>query len=148
MGKLVRITDNKAVEGIACHLRKRIVFRFLLAISVRFLRQKKLKIKLRREKIGKNLPNRAAEAGINDVSFKIGRDPDHQTVPADINRLAVGKPGRNGSGGQVLGQDVDDLVPNVVERVYGKHLQEKLVEKRTYFNHIIITRILSLGKEN
>ena len=122
--EFVRAADDEAVEGVAGHLRQGVVFLFRLAVDVRLFRQEQLKIKVRREQVGQHVADRAAEARVDDVPLEIGGDTDHQAAAVDVDRLALGKPGRDRRGRHFLGQGLDDLVPYVVERIDDKHLRE------------------------
>ena len=102
VGKLVGAAHDEAIKGIARHFRQGAVHLFLDGKIIDLIPGEDQQIKVTGEQVGQGGLDGIAEAGADNAPFKIGGGMQHQAAVLNIHRGTIGKPGINGSGGELM----------------------------------------------
>ena len=123
MGKLVGFSHDEAVKGIALHLRQLAVRVPGGDIVVDLVPRQHQQLKIRLgEEVGQGGADEGAVALGDDLALEVRGGVDHQAAVLNLHGLTVRKPGVDGRGRHVTGEDVYDCFPDIVYGIHGFHL--------------------------
>ena len=131
MGKFVGVSHNEAVKSVALHLRQGIViilgiFAAQVQVFLLFLcARQDQQIEIFRKQIAESRFDDLAEALVNYAALEGTVRIEDQATVLQLYRLTVTEPGVHGDGGQLPGKVLFQLLPDVIQRIHMRHLNDQ-----------------------
>ena len=118
MGKAVGVAHDEVVKGVAGHLGRQAVVLLVRGQIAQLVVGHHQHVEIRGKQIRERGADAIAEAGLQDVLFELGIGAEDQSALVQLHRPAVEKPGLHGCLRQLLGENIQNLLPNILNRIH------------------------------
>ena len=117
VGEAVGVADDEVVEGIARHLGQGIVAA-LMGHFAQLVLGDDQDLELLGEEVVERGLDAVREALLQDILLELRRGAQDQTAVVELGGRTVGEPGVHGGLRELTGQDVQNLLPDVVNGIH------------------------------